>query len=97
MNTSFINDGKDIATDAVSFEEKVDFIINNVNSLQMTKRIGVLQHIINSNIEIHKIREKSNGSQIRVSDLSTELIIHLYNFIYNNLTQSVSSMPYSIK
>jgi len=61
--------------------EKVTYICDNVNELKKAHRIEILQHILGSNINREKIKEKGSGTQIKVNDIPKELIPLLYNFI----------------
>jgi hypothetical protein len=61
------------------------YINDNVNELKLNHRKDVLQMIMGSEIDDDKIVEKGNGTQIKFSDIDSELIQSIYNFIYNKL------------
>jgi hypothetical protein len=64
------------------------YINDNVNELKLNHRKDVLQMIMGSEIDDDKIVEKGNGTQIKFSDIDSELIQSIYNFIYNKLESS---------
>ncbi len=61
------------------------YINENINDLKLNNRKDILQMIIGSEIEEDKIVEKGNGTQIKFSDISPELLQSIYNYIYNIL------------
>lgn len=64
------------------------YINDNVNELKLNHRKDVLQMIMGSEIDDDKIVEKGNGTQIKFSDIDSELLQSIYNFIYNKLESS---------
>ncbi len=69
----------------VKLNQYILYISDNVNELKLNYRKDVLQMIIGSEIDDDKIVEKGNGTQIKFSDMSPELLQSIYNFIYNKL------------
>jgi len=69
-----------MSEDNHSIDEKISFICDNINELKKSYRIEILQHILGSNINRSKIREKGCGTQIKISDIPKDLILLLYNF-----------------
>jgi hypothetical protein len=61
------------------------YINDNINELKICHRREILQIILGSEIELKKIVEKGNGTQIKFGDLSPEIIKTIYNYIYNKL------------
>jgi hypothetical protein len=76
-NSNFLEDTKDIA----NLDEKISYICDNVNELRKPYRIEILQHILGSNINRNKIKEKGCGTQVKICDIPKDLISVLYNFI----------------
>lgn len=76
----------------MDFEEQKDYIVENINELRRTYRIEALQLILGSNIDRTKIREKGGGTEIRMSDLSPDIIDILYNYIKTKIMHQVNEL-----
>ena len=62
-----------------------DYIRDNINELLVKYRQEFMQIVYQSNINKKKMREKPDGIQIRFSDIPSDLIVLLYNFIKNKM------------
>ena len=60
------------------------FITDNVNELSIQDRREILQMIYNSQSR-SKLKEKGGGTQIKLNDLSEQLIEKIYNSIVKKL------------
>lgn len=60
------------------------FITDNVNELSIQDRREILQMIYNSQSR-SKLKEKGGGTQIKLNDLSEQLIEKIYNNIVKKL------------
>ena len=60
------------------------YIIENINDLYIPDRIEIFQLIYNSPIR-NKIKEKGNGVEIKIKDISDALILTIENLIKNKL------------
>jgi hypothetical protein len=60
---------------------QINYINDNIAELKIAFRKEILQIIIYSNVPDEKIIEKGNGSQIKFSDLDSNLIKNIYNYI----------------
>lgn len=69
-------------------DKYIIYIANKINELRLCHRKEVLQMILYSNIDQSKIKEKGNGTQIKFSELSPDLIKNIYNFVYNKVENS---------
>jgi len=56
-------------------------IQRKISELQSGDLKTILSFIMQSSIEDEKIHEKGSGTEIRYSDMSSELIEKIYNFI----------------
>jgi len=63
---------------------KKQYILDNTNELEIHDRKELLQMIFNSQFR-SKLKEKGNGTQIRLEALSTELLEKIYNFVFAKL------------
>lgn len=61
-------------------EQKRIFVIDNINELVIDDRKKVLQMIYNSPSR-NKLKEKGSGTQIKIKDVSDELIKKIYDFV----------------
>ena len=65
--------------------DKLTFITDNINELVMQDRREILQMLYNSPSR-SKLKEKGGGTQIKLNDISEQLIEKIYNFINTKLT-----------
>ena len=65
-------------SDSITIYEKKSFIFDNVNELSLQDRREILQIIYNSQFR-SKIKEKGNGVQIKIEELSESIIDKMYN------------------
>jgi hypothetical protein len=63
---------------------KKSYILDNTNELILNDRKEILQIIFNSQFR-NKLNEKGNGTQVRLENLTDELITKIYEFIYIRL------------
>jgi hypothetical protein len=63
---------------------KESFICDNINDLTIQFRKDILQMIYNSQFR-NKLKEKGNGTQIKVDDLPTQLTDNIYTFMIQKL------------
>lgn len=63
---------------------KETFICDNINDLTIQYRRDVLQMVYNSQFRNH-LKEKGNGTQLKLDFLSDSLINKIYNFIVEKL------------
>jgi len=68
----------------ITINEKIDYIIENINNLNKSNRIEVLC-IVMETIDHDKIMEKGNGTYIKFKDLDNTLICNIYAYIYNKI------------
>jgi hypothetical protein len=68
-------------TDSLS---KESFICDNINDLTIQFRKDILQMIYNSQFR-NKLKEKGNGTQIKVDDLPNQLTEKIYTFMIQKL------------
>lgn len=59
------------------------YICDNINELKINNRKEILQMIMYSSIDLEKIIEKGNGTQIKLVDINDNLLRNIYNYIYN--------------
>ena len=64
--------------------EHMSFIIDNVNELMIQDRCEILQMIYNSPAR-SKLKEKGNGTQIKLGDIPDTLIKNIHDFIVQKL------------
>jgi hypothetical protein len=79
VNTLIIND-------QISINDKVTFITDNINEIILSDRRAVLQMIYNSPIR-NKLKEKGGGTQVKIDDLSNDMINNLYHLIMRKLNE----------
>ena len=60
--------------------EKLELILDTINDLMLDDRKDILYMIYNSPLR-DKLREKGNGSQIKISDLTTTMIDKIHEKI----------------
>lgn len=60
--------------------KQISFITDNINELLVQNRREILQMIYNSPSR-SKLKEKGGGTQIKISELSDELINKILDFI----------------
>lgn len=75
--------------------EKANYIIENINELKHAFRIEVLQIILGTQIDRKKIREKGSGTEIKVSDLHSDTIDFLYNYIRTKMLYQAEELSKS--
>jgi hypothetical protein len=63
---------------------KDSFICDTINDLTVQFRKDILQMIYNSQYR-NKLKEKGNGTQIKLSDLPPQLIDKIYTFMIQKL------------
>jgi hypothetical protein len=66
--------------------DKLDFIIENVNELDINDRREILQMIHSSKFS-KSISEKGGGCQINLGNLDQQIIDKIYDFITQQLEQ----------
>lgn len=65
---------------------KIAFIVDNINELMIHDRRTILQIIYNSSLE-SKLREKGGGTQIKIQDLTYNIIEKIYTIITEKLNE----------
>lgn len=60
--------------------QKLTFITDNINELSIQDRREILQIIYNSPSR-SKLKEKGNGTQIKLNDLSEQIINKIYDCV----------------
>lgn len=65
---------------------QISFITDNINELVLQDRREILQIIYNSHSR-SKLKEKGGGTQIKLSDLSSELIKKIYDVIQKKMSE----------
>lgn len=68
-----------------NLEEYINYICEHADDLRKPHRIEILQLVLGSGITKTKIKEKGDGSYIKMNDISPDLIILLYNYIKRKL------------
>jgi hypothetical protein len=68
----------------MDISQKKQHILDNTNELVLQDRKEILQMIFNSQFR-NKLKEKGNGTQIRLKNLSDDLITRIYDFIVARL------------
>jgi hypothetical protein len=66
--------------------DKIEFIIENANELDINNRLEILQLIYSSKFS-KSISEKGGGCQINLSDLDQEIIDKIHEFITKQLEE----------
>jgi hypothetical protein len=66
--------------------DQIIFISDNINELMIHDRRIILQTIYNSSLR-SKLKEKGSGTQIKIDDLTNEVIVKLYNIINTKLQE----------
>ena len=64
----------------------INFITDNINELPIQDRKEILQILYNSNVK-SKLKEKGGGTQIKISDLSNDIIKKIHDFIKKRLSE----------
>ena len=64
---------------------KLTFITDNINELLIQDRREILQMIYNSSSR-SKLKEKGSGTQIKLNDLSEQLMEKIYDSVKKKLT-----------
>jgi hypothetical protein len=67
---------------------KLIFITDNINELLIQDRREILQILYNSPSR-SKLNEKGGGTQIKLNDLSEQLVEKIYNYITIKLSSPV--------
>jgi hypothetical protein len=75
-----MNIDKPIVNDLIDINDQVIFITDNINELIIHDRRTILQIIYNSPIR-NKLKEKGGGTQIKIDDLTDDIIKKLYELI----------------
>lgn len=65
---------------------KVVFIIDNINELMIQDRRTILQIIYNSPVR-SKLKEKGGGTQIKIQDLTDNIIEKIYTILTEKLNE----------
>jgi hypothetical protein len=81
-----------ISTSNIDLNKYILYINDNINELKIDFRREILQMIIYSSIEDEKIVEKGSGTQLKFADIEYNLLVSIYNFIYNKLTISTDPL-----
>jgi hypothetical protein len=66
--------------------DQIIFIADNINELMIHDRRIILQTIYNSSLR-SKLKEKGSGTQIKIDDLTNDIIVKLYNIINTKLQE----------
>jgi len=66
--------------------DKIIFITDNINELMLQDRRNILQIIYNSHLR-SKLKEKGGGTQIKVQDLTDNIIKKIYDIIIKKLDE----------
>ena len=66
--------------------DKITFITDNINELMIQDRRNILQIIYNSSLR-SKLKEKGGGTQIKVQDLTDNIIEKIYDIIIKKLDE----------
>jgi hypothetical protein len=61
-------------------DDKIKYIFDNVNHLELEYRRHILQMIYSSKFK-SAIKEKGNGCQIRLSDLDEDIVNEIHEFV----------------
>lgn len=69
-----------MSIEPVTLSYKKQHILDNTNELMLKDRKEILQFIFNSSSR-NKLKEKGNGTQVRLETLSNALIEKIYEFI----------------
>jgi hypothetical protein len=70
---------------------KLIFITDNINELLIQDRREILQMLYNSPSR-SKLNEKGGGTQIKLNDLSEQLVEKIYNYITIKLSSQVMDL-----
>jgi hypothetical protein len=63
------------------------YINEHINELKISDRKEILQMLI-YDVDDKKIKEKGNGTQIKFDDINNNLLINVYNYLYNKIENS---------
>jgi hypothetical protein len=66
--------------------DQIIFISDNINELMIQDRRVLLQIIYNSSLR-SKLKEKGSGTQIKINELTNDIIVKLYNIINTKLQE----------
>jgi hypothetical protein len=66
--------------------DQIIFISDNINELMIHDRRVILQIIYNSSLR-SKLKEKGSGTQIKIDDLTNDIIVKLYDIINTKLQE----------
>jgi len=72
---------------------RIRYILDNTNELMLQDRVHILQLIFNSPFR-NKLKEKGNGTQIRLSDLSDELLEKIHEFIFKKINDGENDISF---
>lgn len=82
-----------ILTYIMSIFEKKTYIVSKINDLHITERYHILNMITKDPmVDKTKIQTKGDGTQIRFSDLSDDLIESIYVFINEKLADKMKNL-----
>lgn len=70
----------------IEMNNKITFITDNINELMINDRRNILQIIYNSPLR-SKLKEKGGGTQIKIDDLTDDMIINIYDLISDKLIE----------
>lgn len=73
-------------TNKNNIHQKKIFMMDNINELQLQDRREILQMIYNSSSR-NKLKEKGSGTQIKLEDISNQLVERIYTFITKKLNE----------
>jgi|SaaInlV_165m_DNA_2_1040747.scaffolds.fasta_scaffold204462_1 hypothetical protein len=71
----------------ISLNKKKQYVVDNINEMVLEDRVEIVQMIFNSPHR-NNLKEKGNGTQIKLKDISDSLINQLYNYIYQKLSEN---------
>lgn len=73
----------------ISEQDKINFIITNVDKLNIENKKTILRYICRSDIPSKKIHVKQNGTQIRFDDMNSSIIDGIYQHVTSFLNEKL--------
>lgn len=72
--------------------DMIMYIKQSISDLSHEELKNILQIIINSGIDDHKIQEKGNGTQIKYKDIPKETIIAIHQYIKTKIDDKIQKL-----